>query len=74
MLSIKKLFSVETLLGIGLGLGYLTSLRFIGKIGLSEILVLISIIILLSKNYKVFFIYKRNLETGYFYYKWKKYF
>ena len=63
MLSIKKLFSVETLLGIGLGLGYLTSLRFIGKIGLSEILVLISIIILLSKNYKVFFIYKRNLEN-----------
>ena len=63
MLSIKKLFSVETLLGIGLGLGYLTSLRFIGKIGPSEIMVLISIIILFSKNYKVFFIYKRNLEN-----------
>ena len=63
MLSTKKLFSVETFLGIGLGLGYLTSLRFIGKVGLSEIMILISIIILLSKNYKVFFIYKRNLEN-----------
>ena len=63
MLSIKKLFAVETFLGIGLGLGYLTSLRFIGKVGLSEIMILISIIILLSKNYKVFFIYKRNLEN-----------
>ena len=63
MLSIRKLFAVETLLGIGLGVGYLTSLRFIGKVGLSEILILISIIILFSKNYKVFFIYKRNLEN-----------
>ena len=63
MLSIKKLFAVETFLGIGLGLGYLTSLRFIGKVGLSEIMILISIIILLIKNYKVFFIYKRNLEN-----------
>jgi hypothetical protein len=63
MLSIKKLFSVEAILGTGLGLGYLTSFRFIGKIGLSEILILISIIILFSKNYKVFFIYKRNLEN-----------
>ena len=63
MSSIKKLFAVETLLGIGLGLGYLTSLRFIGKIGLSEIIILISIIILFLKNYKVFFIYKRNLEN-----------
>ena len=63
MPSIKKLFAVETFLGIGLGLGYLTSLRFIGKVGLSEIMILISIIILLIKNYKVFFIYKRNLEN-----------
>jgi len=63
MSSIKKLFAVETLLGIGLGLGYLTSLRFIGKIGLSEIIILISIIILFLKNHKVFFIYKRNLEN-----------
>jgi O-antigen ligase len=63
MLSIRKLFAVETLLGIGLGVGYLTNLRFIGKVGLSEILILISIIILFSKNYKVFFIYKRNLEN-----------
>jgi len=38
MLSIRKLFTVKTLLGIDLGVGYLTSLRFIGKIGLSEIL------------------------------------
>ena len=63
MLSIKKLFAVETFLGSGLGLGYLTSLRFIGKVGLSEIMILISIIILFSKNYKIFFIYKRNLEN-----------
>ena len=63
MLSIKKSSAAETLLGLGLGLGYLTSLRFFGKIGLPEILVLISIIILFMKNAKVFFIYKRNVEN-----------
>jgi len=62
MLSIRKLFSVELLLGTGLGLGYLTSLRFFGFIGVSEILILISIILLFMRYWKVFFVYNRGVE------------
>ena len=63
MLSIKKLFAVETILGLGLGLGYLTSLRFTSVIGVPEILILISILFLFMKNNQVFFLYNRNFEN-----------
>ena len=59
----SNFFRVETILGLGLGLGYLTSLRFTDLIGVPEILILISIIFLLMKNGKVFFLYNRNLES-----------
>ena len=63
MLHTKKSSAAETLLGLGLGLGYLTSFRFFGKVGPSEILVLISMIILFKNNFRVLFNYKRNLES-----------
>ena len=59
----RNFFRVETILGLGLGLGYLTSLRFTSVIGVPEILILTSIIILFMKNNRVFFLYNRNLEN-----------
>jgi len=53
----------EALLGIGLGAGYLTSLRFMGLIGISEILFLIVILSLLKKNFLTLFKYERNYES-----------
>lgn len=40
----------EVLLGLALGLGYMTSLRFLGPIGISELLIL-GVILLLLKKY-----------------------
>ena len=54
---------IEVLLGIGLGAGYLTSLRFMGLIGLSEILFLIVILSLLMKNFLTLFKYEKNFES-----------
>ena len=59
----RNFFRVETILGLGLGLGYLTSLRFTDLIGVPEILILISIIFLFLKNKEVFFLYNRNFEN-----------
>ena len=39
-----KIRPVEMLLGLGLGLGYMTSLRFFGPIGIAELMVLIAIL------------------------------
>jgi len=63
MLSIKKSSTVEIFLGLGLGLGYLTSLRFTDLIGVPEILILISIFFLFLKNKQVFFLYNKNFEN-----------
>lgn len=46
----KNFYSIEIILGLGLGLGYLTSLRFLGPVGVPEILTLIALIILIIKN------------------------
>ena len=59
----RNFFRVETILGLGLGLGYLTSLRFTSLIGVSEILILISILFLFIKNNQIFFLYNRNFEN-----------
>ena len=59
----RNFFRVETILGLGLGLGYLTSLRFTSVIGVPEILILISILFLFIKNNQVFFLYNRNFEN-----------
>lgn len=45
----------ELTLGLGLGLGYLTSFRFIGPIGISEILIFLSMIFMFLVNWKSLF-------------------
>lgn len=62
MLFSKKIFTIEALLGTGLGLGYLTSLRFFGLIGVSEVFIFISIIFLFMKHWKGLFFYNRGVE------------
>lgn len=47
---IPRLNLKEALLGISLGTGYMTSLRFLGPVGLSEILMFIFIFLLLISN------------------------
>lgn len=41
-----KIRPVEMILGLGLGLGYMTSLRFSGLVGIAELLVLVAIFLL----------------------------
>jgi hypothetical protein len=53
----------EALLGIALGAGYLTSMRFMGLIGISEILFLIVILSLIKKNFLTLFKYEKNGES-----------
>ncbi len=54
--------NTEVVLGIGLGLGYLTSLRFAGSIGLSEILIFFTLAILIKRNPKDLVKYHYNSE------------
>lgn len=58
-IKIKKL---DLLLGIALGTGYLTSLRFLGPIGYSELLFFITAAILITKNYNKILTSHRNIE------------
>ena len=48
----KNIKFAEIILGLGLGLGYMTSLRFYSKIGIGELLILIFILIMFLKYYK----------------------
>ena len=59
-LSIHK--TSELLLGLALGTGYLTKLRFFGPIGISEILILITTILLLKKYYKNLFSFSYDFK------------
>jgi hypothetical protein len=45
----SNLNKIEVILGLGLGLGYMTSLRFLGLVGFGELLILVSILLLLLK-------------------------
>lgn len=61
----------ELTLGLGLGLGYLTSLRFFGPIGISEILIFISIIMMMLFNWRSLFQFTYNyagLIKGYIFF------
>ncbi len=55
-----KIRPVEMLLGLGLGLGYMTSLRFFGPIGIAELMVLIAIFLLFQLVGKSIFRYEKN--------------
>lgn len=59
---IRKSTIIEIMLGLGLGTGYMTGLRFTKYIGFSEILILFSIILLLLGNFKTFFFFKKNFK------------
>lgn len=58
-IEIKKL---DALIGIALGTGYLTSLRFFGPIGYSELLFFMAFIILFNKNHAKVITFDRNNE------------
>jgi len=53
---------LEILIGLGLGLASATSLRFIGKVGPSEILMALATILLLKKYYKRIFSFSYDIK------------
>jgi len=57
-----KFYWTEILLGLGLGLGYLTSLRFMGPVGVPEILTLLALIGLIKNNPYALIEYKSKKE------------
>lgn len=56
----KAIFSPETFLGIGFGLGASTSLRFLGPVGISEILIILGTLGLLAKKRSALFSFPKN--------------
>ena len=56
-----KINPIEVLLGLGLGFGYMTSLRFFGPVGIAELMVLTSLIMLFQNHGKSLFRYEKNL-------------
>lgn len=59
-----KFNTTEMFLGLGIGLGYMTSLRFLGPVGVSEIFILL-VLIILSKSHALSLLsYEKNL-AGY---------
>lgn len=60
LFKILYLKRIEIILGLGLGLGYMTSLRFYSKIGIGELLILIFILIMFLKYYKTLFLFEKN--------------
>ncbi len=52
---VKSDFGVNMFLGVALGFGYMTSLRFLGPVGISELLVLAVLLYLAAKDPSVFF-------------------
>ena len=63
LLNKNSFYLIGVLLGIALGSGHLTSLRFIGKVGTSEILFLFVLALFLGEYVKKIFSFKRNLES-----------
>ena len=52
----------EIFLGLGLGFGFMTKLRFFGPVGVSEILILLTILLLLKKYHKALFSFTKDLK------------
>ena len=62
-ISFRRFFFIEILLGIALGTGHLTSLRFFGKIGFSEILFLVIAMLLSIFYLKKVLTFSRTYES-----------
>ena len=60
-----KINPVEFFLGLGLGFGYMTSLRFFGPVGIAELMVLAALIFLFKNHGRSLFRYEKNL-AGFF--------
>jgi hypothetical protein len=58
-----KNYWVEIFLGLGLGLGFLTSLRLAGPVGIPEILVVLALLLLINKNPYLLLRYRKNKES-----------
>ena len=58
-----KLNFLGIFLGIGLGSGFLTSLRFFGSIGISEIIILFCILVLMKKNGRALYRFRNDTES-----------
>ena len=46
----RKFNPLEVLLGLGLGFGYMTSLRFAGPVGIAELMILFALILLIQNH------------------------
>lgn len=60
-----KINPVEFFLGLGLGFGYMTSLRFFGPVGIAELMVLAALIFLFKNYGRSLFRYEKSL-AGFF--------
>lgn len=56
-----KINPIEFFLGLGMGFGYMTSLRFMGPVGIAELLILVSLIMLFKNHGQSLFRYEKNL-------------
>lgn len=56
-----KIKPLEVVLGLGLGLGYMTSLRFFGPVGIAELMILISLILLFKYHGKSLIKYEKTI-------------
>lgn len=59
----SKYVNINSALGVALGTGYLTSLRFAGLVGISELLILISTLILFRRNSYILTKFGRGIES-----------
>tara|TARA_B100001123_G_C15290212_1_gene1017209 strand:- start:399 stop:1655 length:1257 start_codon:yes stop_codon:yes gene_type:complete len=56
----KSILSIEGILGVALGTGFLTEIRFWGLIGFPEIFMIFAILLLVLKNHNRIFYYENN--------------
>ena len=68
LLNKSNFYLAEMALGVALGTGHLTSLRFFGKIGVSEVLILLVVLFFLKKYFTRIFSFKEDQESMFRFY------